>query len=317
MLVRNEAPRQVTVWLTSSAGTGSVCTVVHMEQHIPNGFTVYIGPGEAVDVALLEQRLDGAIPVDGADHSAVLAAAGGGLFGGTEQIIVERAELLDPHTAGALAAHGNVLGTVARSDTKIPKALQWLDAHAELVALDRRGVEQLLRTCFTRRGVRVDRDAAQQMLDVGLVDPGRVRSAARIAVMSGLTQVTGRVMTLLLGSTAQSAKVFDVADALWRGEIDVAVETAAGCDPVALALHLCDSAHTLAVAVDADAGTVQQLLGVHPYAAKLRVSTARRLGTARVEAALQASVAHFPQVLHGTIGSGGYLARIHLAVQDA
>lgn len=281
--------------------------------HGETGLTVFVGDPRDTSLALLEWQGDREVErIDGRDHGAILAAASGGLFSRRLSTIVDSVESADIEAVRSLGEHRRVAGVLAATAKGATRKLSTI---GEAYILDRRWREKAIVECFTRRGIRVEHEARRMLTMRCDTEPTRARSAARIAAMAGIDNVPVGTLNRLLGSVAREGRVFDVADALWRGDRQSCIDRAGLCESIPLSYHLCDSAGALLLShAGVGSEAVASLLGMHPYAARKHVEHSRRLGPDRCARAVQAATRLAIDVHTGRIDGVGMTARLYAAL---
>ena len=287
----------------------TVCTVPE------NRPRIYVGESGAVWHAIYEasggQRLE---VVDGREADRVREAFGASLFAERKHVLVEHAEAVGAEVFAGLGeevvCYGSIVGGV--KPTKTTRALEKV---AEVIMCDQKWAERSVLECFKRRGVHLEGGARVLILTHCSTDLSRARSVAEIARMAGVAKLTESSARKLLGSQKKEMKIWEVCDNLFTGKIAEAMGVAREIEPVVLAANMAENLRVLAAAREAGGGEVLvEKLGVHPYVAKKRVETARRIPAEQIEAALYVATEAEILVRRREESGSGAVARVHAAL---
>lgn len=291
------------------------------EQWTVNGMSttravIYIGDEGSVWHGITERaggrRLE---VVDGKDTARVLEVLGPSLFATEKTVLIENAGQVSAEIYSEIpegtTCYGSIVGNVKPS-----KQVKNLERVVDLVVCDQKWAEREVLLSFKRRGVEPDARAKRLLVEVCVADLGRARSVAEIARMAGIANLSESAARKLLGSQRRDVMIWEVCDNLFAGNLGKAVEASRGIEDVPLAANLAENLRVVLAASECSgADDLVRLLKIHPYVAKKRIETARKLGLENLQRGLAEACSAERMIRRREITAAVALVSVHLALR--
>lgn len=271
----------------------------------------YVGSEDAVwHAAVAWSNGETFTTVDGNDSAAVDEALQPSLFGGDRRIIIRDIHRVEMGVLSRRPAGVRIAGVITGKAPTGKKV-----AHLSITTCDRAWAQQQIRRIFRDAGLVLEARAGQYLAERLDTDLGKVRSVATVAALCGIDRLDLASVRDLVGEVRPETKIYEVADAVFAGDVANAIIAAGDIEPYPLAANLAESVRVLwAAKVVRDPRELVERFGVHPYVAKRRINQARPFDVQHLEAGLRAACETELLVRQGRCGSREAVARVAFAL---